>query len=155
MDSRFLVFTHPRGDIIRYFFSSIKSIDELRTIHIKTPIHVHTVVAKCLQIVRRYPRITGIIAHCKSFGLLCTERMFAIRAKRGTSRTGFEPVRGNPIGFRVQRLNLSATVTIDGNTWTILPIYQNIVLEQRKFLNVHIHINYLASSSGALDNLKN
>ncbi|CAB1455155.1 unnamed protein product [Pleuronectes platessa] len=28
-----------------------------------------------------------------------------------TSRTGFEPVRGNPIGFRVQRLNLSATVT--------------------------------------------
>lgn len=27
------------------------------------------------------------------------------------SRTGFEPVRGNPIGFRVQRLNHSATVT--------------------------------------------
>lgn len=34
-------------------------------------------------------------------------------AKRSAaSRTGFEPVRGNPIGFRVQRLNHSATVTL-------------------------------------------
>ena len=31
--------------------------------------------------------------------------------KKRPSRTGFEPVRGNPIGFRVQRLNHSATVT--------------------------------------------
>ncbi len=27
--------------------------------------------------------------------------------------TGFEPVRDNPIGFRVQRLNHSATITLD------------------------------------------
>ena len=28
-----------------------------------------------------------------------------------TSRAGFEPTRGNPIGFQVQRLNHSAIVT--------------------------------------------
>ena len=33
-------------------------------------------------------------------------------AKRVSSRTGFEPVRENPIGFRVQRLNHSAIVTV-------------------------------------------
>ena len=31
--------------------------------------------------------------------------------EKNTSRAGFEPARGDPIGFRVQRLNHSAIVT--------------------------------------------
>ena len=37
--------------------------------------------------------------------------MYHLKLKE-SSRTGFEPVRGDPIGFRVQRLNHSATVTV-------------------------------------------
>lgn len=48
---------------------------------------------------------------------MCEIRGFPLQVLKGKgekkrpSRTGFEPVRGNPIGFRVQRLNHSATVT--------------------------------------------
>ena len=33
---------------------------------------------------------------------------FHIKEKNGTLRAGFEPARGDPIGFQVQRLNHSA-----------------------------------------------
>lgn len=33
------------------------------------------------------------------------------KSKKNSSRAGFEPTRGNPIGFQVQRLDRSAIVT--------------------------------------------
>ena len=51
--------------------------------------------------------------------------------KKVSSRTGFEPVRENPIGFRVQRLNHSAIVTAYGTR-------RCKAVEQRKARQEHI-----------------
>ena len=37
---------------------------------------------------------------------------FHIKEKNGTLRAGFEPARGDPIGFQVQRLNHSAITAV-------------------------------------------